>query len=159
MSEWMPAPNAPILPKAVRQGILRIAEFDIRCYVLDRPNNDRILSRQDLVKALGMNANPSSKLANKSFGTIPIFLADNRIKPLIRKKLIDSATAINFKNLKWHRTIGYKAEIIRDTCYVFIDAAKAGVLTSGQLQHIAELCELLVRGFASRGAVGANFRI
>lgn len=138
------------LPKAIRQGVLTIASVGIRGYVLDTPDNVRVLSRQDLMKALGMTANPSSRALKKSFDNAPAFLSAANIKPFISSELIDSTSPIVFTNMKWHKTIGYKADVLKDICYVFIDAAKAGVLTAKQL-HIAERCEQLVRAFASVG--------
>lgn len=151
MTDLIPqeAPDSSV-PKAIRQGVLLIADFEFRCYVLDTASNDRVLSRQDLMKALGMHANPPNRHTENPNDNIPAFLRAANLRPFITSDLIDSTTPIHFTNLKWHKTIGYKADILKDICYVFIDAAKAGVLTAKQV-HIAERCEALVRGFSSVG--------
>lgn len=145
--------SLPQVHKAVRQGTLDIAGFPLRCYVLDNDTNDRIISRQDLMKALGRSANPggSAKSSDnaKKLG-LPSFLNAVNLIPFINKHLIKALEEVSFTNLKWHKTIGYRAEIIKDLCYVFIDANKAGVLHANQ-QHIVERCEALIRGFASVG--------
>jgi hypothetical protein len=140
----------PKLPKAVRQGKLTIAGFDIRCYVLDNSTTDRVLSRQDLLVALGRSANPTSRAVSNEAPSTPNFLSASNLKQFVTDDLLKSIQPVVFTSLKWHKTIGYTADVIKDICYVFIDAAKAGVLKPNQL-HIAERCELLVRGFASVG--------
>lgn len=137
-------------PKAVRQGTLDIAGFQMRCYVLDNDTNDRVISRQDLLKALGRSANPTSNPRDNDLPDVPSFLGANNLFPFISSELIASLVPLVFTSLKWHKTIGYKADVIKDICYVFIDANKAGVLSPSQL-HIAERCEMLVRAFASVG--------
>ncbi|NML65173.1 hypothetical protein HHL22_08150 [Hymenobacter sp. RP-2-7] len=142
-------PNSSTL-KAIKQGVLTIADFEMRCYVLDTPDNERVISRQDLMGALGMHANPPNRPTENPNDKLPAFLRAANLRPFISNELIDSAKPIDFKNLKWHKTIGYKATILKDICYVFIDANKAGVLTAKQ-KHIVERCEALVRAFATVG--------
>lgn len=143
-------PKAPLV-KAVKEGPLTIADFEIRCYVLDTPQHERVVSRQDLLKALGRTANPPTRAPGKvPIDNTPSFLDATNLQPFISKELRDSTNPIPFANLKGNRMIGYNAEILRDVCFVFIDAAKAGVLKPHQL-HIAERCELMIRAFASVG--------
>jgi hypothetical protein len=150
MPNLEPTPKKPLV-KAIKEGPLTIADFEIRCYVLDTPQHERVLSRQDLLKALGRTANPPTRAPGKApIDKTPSFLDATNLQPFISSDLRNSTSAIIFTNLKGNRMIGYNADILRDVCYVFIDAAKAGVLKPHQL-HIAERCEVLIRAFSSIG--------
>jgi hypothetical protein len=140
----------PPRPKAVRDGQVTIADFEMRCYILDTPENERVLSRQDLLKALGRSTNVPGRAPKGMDEEMPSFLDAANLKPFVSSQLAETTKPVVFSNLTGHKTIGYKADILKDVCYVFIDAAKAGVLRPSQL-HIAERCEALVRAFASVG--------
>src|SRR4029078_9085795 len=51
-----------------------------------------------------------------------------------------------------NQAIGYKAELLPSTCYVFIDALEKKALKLNQI-HIAERAKMLVRGFAIIGII------
>lgn len=139
--------SEPLL-KASHQGKITIASFDLSCYVLDTPNKDRVLSRLDVLKAIGRNVQPTK--IRQHLDELPIFLRAANLKPFISSELIDSTKPIEFAISTGKKVIGYRADILKDICYVFIDAQKAGALKPQQV-HIAERCDLLVRGFAAVG--------
>lgn len=135
--------------KALRQGKVNIADFEMECYVLDTPDKDRVLSRQGVLKAIGRNAKPND--VKERVDELPSFLRAANLKSFIPSNLSESSKPMYFKAPNGGPTIiGYRADILKDICYVFIDAHKAGALKPQQT-HIAERCELLVRGFASVG--------
>lgn len=139
--------SGPVL-KASHQGQLKISGFEIGCYVLDTPDRERVLSRQGVLKALGRNEKPTR--VKDIVDELPNFLRAANLKPFISDELAQSTKPIHFDTSTGKRSIGYRVEILADICYVFIDAHKAGALKSQQ-EHIAERCEILVRGFASVG--------
>ena len=136
------------LIKASHQGHLPISGFEIDCYVLSDPDNTRVLSRQSVLKALGRNEKPTR--VKEMVDQLPNFLRAANLKPFISDELAESTKPIHFLTMNSKRAIGYRVEILADICYVFIDAHKQGKLKAQQ-EHIAERCELLVRGFASVG--------
>lgn len=137
----------PVL-RASHQGKLTIAGFEIGCYVLDTTDKERVLSRQGILKALGRNEKPTR--VKEQVDNLPNFLRAANLKPFISNELIESTKPIHFVTQIGKKAIGFRPDILSDICYVFIDAHKAGALKSQQV-HIAERCELLVRGFASVG--------
>lgn len=142
-------PQPDTMLRALNQGKLTIAGFEMSCYVLDTPDKDRVLSRQGLLRALGRNEKPTR--VKEQVDTMPNFLRAANLKPFISNELIESTKPIHFKASTGKQTIiGFRADILSAICYVFIDAHKAGVLKPQQV-HIAERCDLLVRGFASVG--------
>ncbi|PQV63024.1 P63C domain-containing protein, partial [Abditibacterium utsteinense] len=66
------------------------------------------------------------------------------------KELLENSKPILFSNKKGVSFIGYRADLLPQVCYVFIDADEQNVLRDNQKQ-IAAKCRLLVRGFASVG--------
>jgi hypothetical protein len=59
---------------------------------------------------------------------------------------------IPFKTPTGQETIGYEATILADICDAVLEARKANKLNYQQV-HIAEQCEILIRGFARVGII------
>lgn len=143
------------LPKATYQGTVDIADFKIRCYNLD--TGERVLSREGFLRALGRTGNPKYKEEvntgedNQLFQT-PVFLRANNLKPFISNDLITSSQPIVFETEGGKMAYGYKAELLPQVCYVYVDAEKASALTPKQM-IVAEKCHLLIRGFATVGII------
>lgn len=141
------------LPKVTYQGTVNIAEFKIRCYNLD--TGERVLSREGFLRALGRTGNPKYKEGlgeeNQLFQT-PVFLRASNLKPFISKDLITSSQPIAFETDGGKMAYGYKAELLPQVCYVYVDAEKAQALTPKQ-EIVAEKCHLLIRGFATVGII------
>ncbi len=141
--------DAPELLRISHQGKLTIAGFEMGCYVLDTPTQERVISRQGLLMALGRNAKPTK--VKEQVDEVPNFLRASNLKPFISSSLVESTRPVFFASVGSKRPIiGYNVDVIKDICYVFIDAQKAGALKPSQA-HIAERCDLLVRGFAAVG--------
>ena len=49
-------------------------------------------------------------------------------------------------------TYGFRAELLPQVCDIYLEARKAGVLRASQM-HVAERCEILMRGFAHVGII------
>jgi hypothetical protein len=147
-----PAPEARVV-KAIcgsTKSPLRIAGVEIPCYVLE--DGTRIIAQRGIYKAINMSSG-RRKGPNS-----------DRLLTLVRK--IDGQGA-PFKDLaarlehpilfhppgnsRWIG-YGYEATILADLCDAILGARKLGLLHPSQ-EHIAERCELLVRGFARVGII------
>lgn len=131
---------------------LRIGDIEIPCYVLE--DGRRVLSQRGLQTGLGMSISGGSagrgggehrmarfvmSLAAKG---LPVEeLLTRIIKPILFRIPGISAPAY-----------GYEATIITDLCDAILAARKIGALQKQQL-HIADRCEILVRGFSRVGII------
>ena len=127
---------------------LRIGEIEIPCYVLE--DETRVLSQRGVIGGLGM----SSGSGGGGTDRLSAFLGGKSISPFVPKEL----SLLMEKPLRFRRpgggqqTYGYPATILADICDVVLAARKAGALQKHQ-EHIAERCEILVRGFARVGII------
>jgi hypothetical protein len=126
---------------------LRIGEIEIPCYVLS--DGRRVLVQKSLVGALGMTPGGSSHGGDR----MAKFVGQERLKPFISEHLKPGTLSpIVFVTPEGVRGIGYEATLLADICDAVLEARKHGALT-GRQQHIAERCEILVRGFARVGII------
>jgi hypothetical protein len=137
----------PVL-HATHEGTVSINGIEIKSYVLN--NGERVLSRIGLLKAIGRTGKAKGGRKYDEEFKMPVFLTANNLKPFISSELIENSTPVHFTDLHGNKSIGYRAQILADICYVFIDALEAGALLANQI-HIAEQCKMLVRGFATTG--------
>lgn len=129
---------------------LKIGDIEIPCYVLE--DETRVLSQRGLVLGgLGITYGSRSgggadRLAN--------FLQGKGISPFVPNELL----ALIAEPIKFRHSggggiaYGYPATILADICDVVLSARKAGALQKQQV-HIADRCEILVRGFARVGII------
>lgn len=124
---------------------LKIGDIEIPCYVLE--DGMRVLSQRGVVAGLGMKSG-SRGGADRLAG----FLGGKGLSPFVSSGLtvlIDSP--LKFRS-SGGLTFGYPATILADICDAVLAARKAGVLQKQQ-EHIADQCEVLVRGFARVGII------
>jgi len=138
------------IAKATHEGKVKIGEFELRVYNLD--NGERVMSRIDFLKALGRRGKAKGGRKYDEEFNLPVFLTARNLKEFIDKELEENSYPIHFIDLKRQESIGYKAQLLPSTCYVFMDASKANALHKNQL-HILERSEKLVRGFATVGII------
>lgn len=139
------------LPKATHGSDdhpLRIGDIEIPCYVLE--DGTRLLSQRGLLKGLGMSRGGTDSGGDR----LAVFASSKSLNPFINNELL---TAI--KNpIRFVRpgggtpAFGYPATILADVCDAVLAARKEGSLLARQT-HIAEKCEILVRGFARVGII------
>jgi hypothetical protein len=126
---------------------LRIGDVEIPCYVLS--DGRRVLVQKNLVSALGMTPGGSSHGGDR----MAKFVGQDRLKPFISERLRPGTLSpIDFVAKDGFRYIGYEATLLADICDAVLEARKHSALT-GRQQHIAERCEILVRGFARVGII------
>lgn len=129
---------------------LKIGDIEIPCYVLD--DETRVLSQRGVVGGLGMKY--GTRAAAAGADRLTGFLAGKSISPFVPNELLVLLSEpIKFRPPGGGKLAhGYPATILADICDVVLAARKAGVLQKQQ-EHIAERCEILVRGFARVGII------
>lgn len=135
--------------KATHVGDLHIGESTIQCAVLE--DGTRVLTRATFLKAIGRTGKAKGGREFDDEFRTPVFLTAKNLKPFIPNGLIENSTPIIFL-LNNKKSIGYRAELLPQTCYVFIDADEKGKALANQ-KPIAEACKILVRGFATVGII------
>lgn len=122
---------------------LRIGEAEIPCYVLE--DGTRVLSQRGIVSGLAMGRG-DDRIAN--------FLGGKAISSFVSNELAAAIRApIKFQQPRGGRSVyGYPATVLADICDAVLAARKAGAILPQQA-HIAEQCEILVRGFARVGII------
>jgi len=122
---------------------LRIGGLDIPCYVLE--DETRVLSQGGLISSLGMGRGDDRLAA---------FASGKAISPFINEDLAAAIRQpIRFQPKRGGSPgYGYPATILADICEAVLSARKAGALQPQQA-HIADQCEILIRGLARVGII------
>ncbi|MHB8432625.1 MAG: P63C domain-containing protein [Candidatus Tyrphobacter sp.] len=126
---------------------LKIGDLEIGCYVLE--NGTRVLSQSSMVGALGKRRQGGGGGDN-----LATFVQGSRISPFVPPEL----SAMIAEPLRFRPphggtpAFGYPAAILPEICEAILAAREAGKLQPQQL-HIADRCEILVRGFARVGII------
>lgn len=130
---------------------LKIGDIEIPCYVLD--DETRVLSQRGVIGGLGMSSGSSGSGA-RGADRLSIFLGGKSVSPHVSNELLAlTRNPIKFRQANGGGLVyGYPATILADICDVVLAARKAGDLHRQQ-HHIADRCELLVRGFARVGII------
>ena len=122
---------------------LIIGNVEIDCYVLE--DETRVLSQRGMARGLGMSPTGSGlRLTN--------FAASKSINPYISNELrVGIENPVPF--LATGGIInGYPAPLLVEMCNVVLTARDDGALTKQQA-HIAERCDILIRGLATVGII------
>lgn len=136
--------------KATHWGELKIGDAIIKCANLE--DGTRVLTRATFIKAIGRKGKAKGGRAYDDEFRTPVFLTAKNLKPYIPNNLLENSKPILFEMEK-QQYIGYKAELLPETCGVFIDAEEDGKISRSQ-KHIVEHCKILLRGLATVGIVG-----
>jgi hypothetical protein len=130
---------------------LRIGDIEIPCYVLE--DGRRVIVETGMRAALALGRGGLPRVDGVQGYRLTSFVAGKRIKPFIPERLYNTITRpIPFRTPAGVRAYGYEATVLVDLCTAVLAARDAGVLQKQQ-QHIAERCEILVRGFARVGVI------
>ena len=140
-----------ILPEAIcgrPDRPVKIGDLEIPCYVLS--DGTRVLHQRGMVSALGMARGGSSKgggdrLAHFVNGKIVSRYVSKETKEVTNEPL-------RFVAPNGSVAYGYDALILADICEAVLKAREEGKLQKQQA-HIAERCEILIRGFARVGII------
>lgn len=127
---------------------LRIGELEIPCYVLS--DGRRVLHQRGMVKSLGMSRGSSSTSGGDRLAK---FTAGKALAPYVSAELLSAVTdPIRFRAPNGSIAYGYEATILADICEAVLKARSDNKLQAQQ-RHIADQCEILVRGFARVGII------
>ncbi len=133
--------NKESIIKATHEGILKLANTELKCYVLS--DGRRVLNQRTLANAFNITSQGGNvfmrSMKSKSIGSeLTDILKEKLYNPLkIKSKRGDLANCI-------------EAEFLVDICSVIIDANKKGKLSSRQI-NIATQAEVLLRSIAKVG--------
>jgi hypothetical protein len=127
---------------------LRIGESEIPCYVLN--DGRRVLHQRGMVNAIGMSRGSSGGTGGDRLAK---FVAGDRLKDFVSQELrAVTENPVKFRVASGHMAYGYEATVLADICDAVLAARKKGLLQKQQA-HIAEQCEILLRGFARVGII------
>ena len=140
------------LPKATHGSVnhpLRVGDMEIPCYVLE--DGRRVLSLSGMIKALGMSPGTAGGGEGDRMAG---FSSTKSISPFVSSDLAAMIKSpVRFQSPAGGSLItGYEATILADLCDAVLASRKAGALHYQQ-EHIAQQCEILVRGFARVGII------
>jgi hypothetical protein len=143
--------GGPGLPFSMFTGRLEIGDSVLPCHVLN--NGLRVLTHRGMVDSLGMARGGSGNIPEERRGDrLGRFVAGKALNPFISSTLMAGIEdPIKFKagaNLAY----GYEATVLVDLCEAVLKAREAGKLQKQQ-EHIAKVCEILMRSFAKVGII------
>lgn len=130
---------------------LRIGEIEIPAYVLE--DGRRVLSLGGMVRSLGMSIGGGGA-GQRQGDRLVRFVHSPRIYPFLSNDLSNRMNSpIRFRAPTGGAVAtGYEATILPDICDAVLAARKSGALRRDQL-HIADHCEILIRGLARVGII------
>jgi P63C domain len=153
-ARWLAAGKAKTL-RATHEGPLNLAGLTLPSAVLE--DGTRVISQRAFTGALGVpqGGHAFAKRAAQGVADLPIFLADEALKPHISLELAASlAEPIEYIPLHGGRSaFGIKAELVTAVCDVWLKARAAGALTRTPQKRAAQNAELLMRGLAQVGII------
>ncbi|WP_162238954.1 P63C domain-containing protein [Methylobacterium sp. Leaf85] len=137
--------------KAAVTGVLQIGTAHLQCAVLDDEHNTRIFTQSGFLTALGRFPTPKSA-RTEVLANLPAFLRAKNLEPFISNELVSSSTPLVFE-AAWGgghkgRSLGFKAQLLPEVCWVYHNAERAGVLVPSQ-KHVADQCTVLLRGLTN----------
>jgi P63C domain len=137
-----------LMPKVTHEGVLKILNIDIPCYVLS--TGQRVLSQRGISEAFTGNRG-GGLVGGGDDGAqkTPRFLAKKDIKPFINNDLMARInSSIEFLPKAGRSAFGYEAALLPEICEVILDSYRANQKTDSNEYKTAEL---LIRGFARVG--------
>jgi len=147
-ARWAAEANIPCATHGAPDLPLKVGDVELPCYVL--ADGRRMLVQGGMLTGLDMSQGtagrgPGDRLAK--------FIAGKAINPFVPKELSDLINnPVKFRTTSGVVAYGYEATVLADLCDAVLEARKVGRLNY-QTEHIAEQCEILVRGFARVGII------
>lgn len=132
--------------KATHEGRLKFGGVVIPCAVLE--DTSRLLTGYSFLTALGLTNTEDTAYDHKT--GLPYFLREHNLQPFISRSLRILLSPIYFMGLDETLQTGYRAESLPEICFVFMDAASAGVLRGSQ-KIIGQQCRKIVMALAAVG--------
>ena len=138
------------LPKALRQGELRLLDKKIPCAVIE--GETRILNQAGFLRAIGRARSPKSGTGVLStVEELPFFLQAKVLAPFISDELREATKPI-FYLAGETRTVGYAATLLPKVCEVYLKYRDHLLAEKREIprnyKHIIEACDILMRALA-----------
>lgn len=134
---------------ALAVGVATIGDNEIPCAVLE--DETRVLTMGEFLQAIGRARTPKGR--SRAVDELPPFLEARNLQPYIDADLSESTKRVVFRSPRSGGVAyGYKAELLPGVCKVYLQAREDRKLRHTQ-QHIAQQCEILMRGFAHIGII------
>lgn len=141
------------IPYATHEGVMVLAERELRCAVLN--DGRRILDQQSFRLAIGKKGKQRTAAfspdGTSSYG-LQSFLDAANLKPYVDKILQVPTDPVIFRTLNRQRAHGFEARLLPLVCDVYLQARKDKVLTAQQ-SHFGDAAEMLIRALAQVGIV------
>ena len=150
------APDVDDLPIADYSGVLHIGDAEIPCAVLS--DERRVITQLGFLRAIGRGRPRGGSSQGTAGDGLPAFLFSDNLKPFISEDLRRATEPVIFRSPRGggrggNRSFGYLADLLPAVCNVYLDARRAGSLLPQQW-HVADACEILLRGLAHDGIIG-----
>lgn len=139
-------PEREKLPKATHKGILKIADLEIPCFVLD--DGRRVLSGRGMTSAIGM----------KGRGQGIARIASHRMLEGIKNNNLPMAIENPIKFIGGSPKVGvpsdgFEATVLQELCEAILDARDTGKLETEQEKRYGQFADMLIRSFARVGII------
>lgn len=138
--------DGPKLPNAEYKGVLKIADLEIPCFVLD--DGRRVISGRGMTTAIGMKGRGQGIARIQGLKALKS-LENNNLPVAI-------GTPIQFTGGSpkvGMPSDGFEATVLQDLCEALLNARDAGALITEQEKRYGQFADMLVRSFARVGIV------
>ena len=133
-------------PKATHKGILKVADREIRCFVLD--DGRRVISGRGMTTAIGMKGRGQG-MARISTHKMLEGLENNKL-------LLAIQSPIKFTGGSPQRDVpsdGFEATVLQDLCETILQARDSELLKTEQEKRYGQYADVLIRSFARVGII------
>ncbi|MHA4979017.1 P63C domain-containing protein [Pseudomonas extremorientalis] len=138
--------SAAGLPTATHKGVLKIADLEINCFVLD--DGRRVISGRGMTAAIGMKGRGQGIARITSLKVIKTF--ENNALMLAMQNPIQF---LGGSPRKGAPSDGFEASTLQDLCEALLQARDADMLKTEQEVRYAQFADVLIRSFARVGII------
>ncbi|MES2925364.1 MAG: P63C domain-containing protein [Pseudomonadota bacterium] len=138
--------DEPKLPHAVYKGILKVAEMEIPCFVLD--DGRRVISGRGMTTAIGMKGRGQGIARIQGLRALKT-IENNHLPLAIEKPIRFTGNSPKVGEA----SDGFEATVLQELCEALLKARDAGALATEQEQRYGQFADMLVRSFARVGIV------
>lgn len=143
------AGRVPVVTFGSDDHPLRLGGIEIPCYVLD--DGRRVLTQTGIIEGLDISHGGRSRHTdNQGPDRLYRFASGKAIAPHVEEAMEALRNPIQFALPSGSVGLAYEATVLAILCEGVLRARDAGALQSQQL-HVAERCNILMRGFARVG--------
>lgn len=134
------------LPKATHKGVLKVADTEIPCFVLE--DGRRVISGRGMTSAIGM----------KGRGQGIARIAELKALKAIQNNVLPMAILNPIQFLGGSPKVGvpsdgFEATVLQDLCEALLQARDLGALSTEHERRYAQFADMLIRSFARVGIV------